>query len=84
MENQPKHWDFSSTTVVFKSVAQSVLASAVSLCFEIYLDDFLFLFIIIGGGGSKGLVRDYKFVFYITVDALNVHIILKSKTIIIF
>lgn len=83
MENQPKHWDFSSTTVVFKSVAQSVLASAVSLCFEIYLADFLFLFIIIGGG-SKGFVRDYNFVFYITVDALNVHIILKSKTIIIF
>lgn len=84
MENQPKHWDFSSTTVVFKSVAQSVLASAVSLCFEIYLADFLFLLIIIGRGGSKGLVRDYNFVFYITVDALNVHIILKSKTIIIF
>lgn len=83
MENQPKHWDFSSTTVVFKSVSQSVLASAVSLRFDIYLADFLFLFIIIGGG-SKGLVRDYKFVFYITVDALNVHIILKSKTIIIF
>lgn len=40
IENQPKHWDFSSTTIVFKSVAQSVLASAVSLCFEIYLADF--------------------------------------------